>query len=207
MSDKKLPRVKLVLGSTKGKPVRFSYLNVFEPRLNDESGKMEYGVTALIPKENTEDIAAVKQAIKDLQKATWLDNKLAIPPKFWNPLRDGDVDTKNDGRAFGEECKGCYVLNCKSGEDKNGKLTAPQVVNTTKDDKGKFMRLSSSDIQSGDWGRISVNIGSYVKGTGGVGAYLSSVQLLTKGEPLSGQSSAEDDFGGFEDQEDDGLLD
>lgn len=202
MSDKKMPRIKLVLGATKGKPVRFSYLHVHEAKLNTESGNMEFSLAALIPKENVEDIAAVKGAIKSLQKQVWLDDKKPIPPKFWNPLRDGDADTKNDGSSYGAEAKGCYLLNCKTGED-----TAPNVVGTTRDGAGKFLPLGRKDIKSGDWGRVSVVMGAYLKGTTGVGAYLSSVQKTQQGENLGSQSSAEDDFKDFDQEDDDGLMD
>lgn len=201
MSEKKLPRIKVVLGAEKGKPVRFSHLHVHEARLNKESGVEEFSVMALIPKTNTQDVENVKKAIKDLQKAAWLDEKKPVPPKFWNPLRDADVDTKNDGTPFGPETKGCYILNCKTGAD-----NPPNVVGTTRGGDGKFIPLGKKDIKSGDWGRISTNLSVYLKGTTGVGAYLSSVQKTQAGDPLGSQSSAEDDFRDFDD-DDDSMLD
>lgn len=202
MSDKKLPKLKLTLGATKGKLVRFSYLNVHEARLNTESGNMEFSTAVLIPKENVEDVAAVRDFIEAACKATWLDEKKPIPPKFWNPLRDGDTDLKNDGSSYGPEAKGCFIINCKTGED-----SPPNVVGTTKSADGKFTPMGSREIKSGDWGRVSVRLGLYLKGTTGIGAYLSSVQLVKQGEPLGSQSSAEDDFGDFAEDDDDGLLD
>jgi hypothetical protein len=200
MSDKKLPKLKLVLGATKGKLIRFSYLNVHEARLNGESGNMEFSVAALIPKENVEDIAAIKGFIDGVKKSVWLDEKKAVPPKFWNPLRDGDNDLKNDGSSYGAEAKGCYVLNTKTGED-----SPPNVVGKIKGSDGKFLPLGPKEIKSGDWGRLSINLGAYIKGTSGVGAYLSSVQLVEQGDPLGSQTTAEDDFGDFDD--DDDMLD
>lgn len=201
MSDKSLPKVKLVLGSEKGKPVRLSHVHVHEARLNKESGVEEYSVMALIPKENTADVFAIKNAIKSMQKAVWLDEKKPIPPKFWNPLRDGDTDTKNDGTPFGAECKGNFLLNCKTDA-----AHAPNVVGTTRGPDDKFVALGKRDIKSGDWGRVSVNLAVYLKGTTGVGVYLSSVQKTRDGEALGSQSSAEDDFKDFDDA-DDGMLD
>lgn len=202
MSEKKLPRVKLVLGATKGKPVRFSYLSVHEARLNSESGNMEFSVAALIPKENVEDVKAIKDGIKALQKAAWLDEKKPVPPKFWNPLRDGDADTKNDGSSYGVEAKGCYLLNCKTGAD-----SKPNVVGTTKNADGKFLPLAKGDVKSGDWGRISINLGVYLKGTTGVGSYLSSLQKTVDGDSLGSQSTAEADFKDFDDEDHDPLMD
>lgn len=191
-------RIKLILGGVKGKLVRFSHLHVFETRLNKESGKLEFSTALLIPKTNVEDVKAIREAIDALKKETWTDNKKPIPPQFWNPLRDGDKDVKQNGEALPEECKGHYLLNVKTGED-----NPPDVVGTTRDEKGKFAPLTKADIKSGDWGRASINLGAYTKGSGGVGAYVSRIQLVKKGDPLSSRGSAEDDFGQFDDLDDD----
>lgn len=196
MAEKKVKGIKVILGATKGKPVRFSYLHVHEAQLNSESGNMEFSVAAMIPKENTEDVKAVQAAIESLKKQIWLDEKKKLPPQFWNPLKDGDNDSKQNGDPFPEEYKGHYILNCKSGED-----SPPNVVSTTRDDKGKFLPIAKNQIKSGDWGRIGINLAGYTKGTGGVGAYLTSVQLTRQGDPLSSQRSAEDDFGDFDDED------
>jgi hypothetical protein len=177
--------------------VRFSYLNVHEAKLNTESDKMEFSVAAMIPKGNVEDVKAVRDAIEAQKKAIWFDEKKKLPPQFWYPLKDGDEDTKQNGDPLPEEYKGHWILNCKTGED-----SQPNVVGTTRDEKGKFVPLAKNEIKSGDWGRIGINIKGYVKGTGGVGAYLTSVQLTAKGDPLSSHSSAEDDFGDFDDDGD-----
>ena len=203
--DKTTAREKLILGSTPRKPVRFSYLSVFDARLNTESGNNEFSVAVLIPKENTEDVAAVKAAVEKLKRLTWLDQKKKIPPGFWNPLRDGDTDTKQNGEEYGEETRGHYILNCKTGED-----DPPEVVGTTREKdpktgKLRFARLDRKDIKSGDWGRISINLSSYIKGSSGVGAYLNSVQKTQDGEALSSRSSADDDFSQFDDADDDLL--
>jgi len=200
MAEEKSKRIKLVLGSAKGKLVRFSYLNVHEPRLNRESNKTEYSVLALLSKENnTEDIAALKDAIDQLKKEEWTNKKKPIPPNFWNPLRDGDKDTKQDGSPLDASCKGHYVINCKTDEK-----YPPTVVGTTKGSDGKFLPVGKSGVKSGDWGRVSVNLGAYPKGTGGVSSYLVNLQFVQAGDPLGNHSSAEDDFADFDD---DGLDD
>ncbi len=198
MSDKKFKATKVIVGATPGKLVRVSHFNCLEARLNSESGNMEFSTQLLIPKENTEDVAAIKAAIENGKKQAWLDEKKKVPPQFWNPLRDGDVDTKQNGDPLGAECKGHYVINVKSGED-----SPPNVVGTTRGEDGKFKKLTKADIKSGDWCRVSINLTPYIKGMGGVGAYVSSVQLVKEGEALGNKSSAEDDFGDFEDDADD----
>jgi hypothetical protein len=193
--------VGLLLGGTKGKLVRFSYLNVFEPRLNRESGESNYSVALLIPKSNTEDIQALRETIKSLQAATWLSQGKKLPPKFWNPLRDGDTDTKQDGSDFSAEYQGHMVLNAKSSAD-----YPPNVVGTGKTADGKFIPLTKRDVKSGDWGRVKVRLYAFTKGTGGVGVGMSSLQLVEQGEPLAGGSSAENDFKDFEDEDGDSSM-
>lgn len=193
MTETKNDRTKVILGSEPGKLVRFSYLHAHEPRMNKQNGKMEYNCTVLIPKANTKDVEAMRKSIESLKKSTWLDHGKPIPPQFWNPLRDGDKDTKQDGTPMGAECKGHFVVNCKSDQ-------APSVVGTTKDANNKLAPIGKADIKSGDWGRVSVSLYAYTKGLGGVGAGLNNVQLVQKGDSLSGRAAAEDDFGAFEDQ-------
>ena len=208
MAEDKSLRIKLILGATKGKLVRFSHLHVFSPRLNKESGKLDYSLAVLIPKTNTEDIAAVKKAIAELTAAEWTSKKKKLPPNFWNPLRDGDTDTKQNGDPMAAECKGHMVLNVKtSATDADGNdMPAPNVVGIVKDAQGKLVKLGSREVKSGDWGRVGVHMGAYVKGNGGVGGYITNVQRVQEGEALSSHASAEDDFGDFTDDEEDALF-
>lgn len=179
----------LVLGGIKGKPVRFSYLNVAKPRTNVNNGKLEYSTTILIPKTNTEDIQKVRDAIEEGKEELWLSKGKKVPPKFWDPLKDGDEDTNNKGEPFGEECHGMMVLNCKRGADQ----TAPGIL----DSRGQKM-LDTAEFKSGDWGAVCVDIYTYVKGDTGAGAGLQHVMKLRDGEPLGNSISAERAFEGIE---------
>lgn len=201
MADQALslpPKVNLLLGGTKGKLVRFSYLHVFTPQLNTQSGEMKFSVLVMIPKTNTEDIAAVKKAVEDFKRQTWLSQGRKVPPNFWNPLRDGDVDTKQDGSDYPPECKGHYLLNCSADEDH-----PPDVAGIVKGPDGKLQRLGKRDIKSGDWGRIKLQLYVYVKGNTGVGAGVLSLQKVKDGEPLATSANADADFAGFDDEDDD----
>jgi hypothetical protein len=208
MANEKSLRVKLILGATKGRLVRFSHLHVFTPRLNTESGKEDYSTAVLIPKTNTEDIAAVRKAIEDLKKDEWLSKGKKLPPNFWNPLRDGDTDTKQNGDPLAAECRGHFVINAKTGaHDNDGNaLTPPDVMGIVRDANGKLLRITSRDVKSGDWGRVGIHLGAYTKGNGGVGVYLTNVQKVQEGEALSSHASGDDDFGQFDDDVEDELL-
>lgn len=179
----------LVLGGIKGKPIRFSYLNVAEPRLNTNNNKKEYSTTLLIPKGNTEDIKKVEEAIEAQKRATFTDKKKPIPPQFWYPLRDGDTGVDSKGEPLGDECKGNMVLNCKRGAEQS----APGMM----DARGQKM-LDKTEMKSGDWGAACIDIYGYDKGTGGVAAGLQHVMKIRDGEPLGNAISAERAFAGVE---------
>jgi hypothetical protein len=196
MATEKAPSAALVLGASD--LVRFSYLTVFQPKLNSFNGNEEYSVTILIPKTAVAEVKKVQDAIAALKKSTWTDNKKSLPPGMWVALRDGDKDVKQDGSSYGEECKGHYFIAAKTQEP-------PAVVGTTRDASNKLIPVGPKDFTSGDWGRVSVNLGSYTKGTGGIAAYLNSVQLVRKGEAFSGRKTADDAFGAFTDATDDML--
>ena len=209
MSEKqKRTRVSYIVGKTPDALVRFSYLNAHAPKRNRESGKDECSVTLLIP-ENSPEAKEIDAIIKDIiQKDFVSQNKPYNPAKFWNPLRDPRKDVKNNGQPYGPETKGFYVLSCKTGNDVNTKeVIIPEVVGTTKDVGGKFVRLSSKEIKSGDWGRASVTFVPFDKNGGGVSCYFSKLQLVKVGESLgAGQTTAENDFDQF-DNADDNFLD
>jgi hypothetical protein len=195
--------IKLVLGGTPGKLVRFSHLNAHTPRQDkfSKEPKLQYSCAFLIPKTNVEDVKAIRAAVADCLKAEFTDKKKPIPPGHWNPLRDGDKDTKEDGTAYGDEVKGHYLINSKTSED-----YPPVVVSTTKGADGKLLRIGKADIKSGDWGRAEITLYGYNFKAGGVGAGLNKVQLVQEGESLGGSGgSADDAFGQFED-EDGGVL-
>jgi hypothetical protein len=197
MAEEKNARRKYVLGGHAGHLVRFSYLHVFELKKNSQSGEMEYSTQIMIPK-GSPDVQAIKGLVEELKKETWLDKGKRLPPKFWNPLRDGDTDCKQNGDPFGPEAKGHYLLSAKSYEDKQ-----PTVVGTTRGNDGKLIGLRKGDIKSGDWGRISINLTAYTKGDSGVAAYINNVQLVQVGEALGNGSNADDDFGDFDDPQGD----
>lgn len=163
---------------------RGSYVSVFEPRLNELSGKEEFSMSFLIPKSDTKTISALNAAAKAAADARWPDPKKRPPLR--NPLRDGDTDpTKAGDPAYA----GHFWINVKT---KN----RPGVVNSDLQ-----AVIDPRDFVSGDYCRISVNAYAYdQKGNRGVSFGLNNVQVVRKGEPLSGSSSrAEDEFSVFKD--------
>jgi hypothetical protein len=60
--------------------------------------------------------------------------------------------------------------------------------------------LDSTEFYSGCYGRASINFFAYnTAGNRGIGCGLNNLQKLDDGEPLSGRSRPEDDFGDYDD--------
>jgi Protein of unknown function (DUF2815). len=169
--------------------VRLSFVNVFKPRAVVQGAEEKYSVTVLLPKSDTATKAKIDAAIQaavTIGKEKW--NGVA-PPNIPNPIWDGD-GVKQDGTAFGDECKGHWVFTAGAKVD-----YPPQVV-----DQHVQPILDHTEVYSGMYGRVSVNFFPYFyAGKKGIGCGLNNVQKLGDGTPLAGsRTSAADDFGAAE---------
>jgi hypothetical protein len=158
--------------------VRFSYVNVFEPRSIGENDPKFYDVCILIPKSDKKGIAKLEAAIEAAAEAgasKWGGK----PKKLKLPLRDGDEEKDLP------EFEGMLFLNAKSARK-------PQVV-----DEDLNPIMDKDDFYSGCWGRASIDFYPYdYNGSKGIACGLNNLQKLEDGERLGGDfSSAEDDFG------------
>lgn len=163
--------------------VRGSYVNVFQARMNDMSGKDEFGMAILIPKSDEKTVGKINKAIEQARKDKF-GNK--TPANFRSPLRDGDAERPED-----EAYRGHYFMNIKS-------QNRPGIV-----DKDRQEVLDANEFISGDYCRVSMNAYAYdVSGNRGVSFGLGNIQVLEKGEPLTTKARAEDDFDDWDDEED-----
>lgn len=165
--------------------VRISYEHLLKPYAHQPGQEEKYSCTILIPKSDVTTKQridmAINAAIQDGVSAKWNGARPAQPPI---PLYDGD-GLRPNGEAFGEECKGHWVMTASS------KLQ-PEVVDTN----GNPI-FSPSEIYSGMYARVFINFFAYnAAGKKGIGAGLGPVQKLRDGEPLGGRVSASDVFGG-----------
>lgn len=164
---------------------RASYAYVFEPQASQNGGEPKYQITMLIPKTDTATVwaiqAGINQALQDgLQRV--FGGQMPARPE--NPLYDGDGVRKN-GEPFGEECRGCWVVRASS-------KTRPSVV-----DLNVQPIIDPNAFYSGCYARATINFFAYNKnGNRGVACGLNNVQKIADGEPLSGRTTAEEDFGG-----------
>lgn len=162
--------------------VRFSYTAVFQPKKNDDGTPSKYGVCIIIPKEDTETVNLVKEAI-DAAKQRGKMEKWGgkIPANVKSCLRDGDIDREDD-----EAFAGCYFLNASSRNKPGVKVLEDGVVSDALDDE---------DFYSGCYGAVTLDFFPYESsGNKGVGAGLNNVIKTRDGDRLSGGRSADEDF-------------
>lgn len=171
--------------------VRLSYANLSVPRANQAQngqpqGDPKYSVTLLIPKTDTATYNDLCEAFNAAAQAGLNTKFGGYMPVLKPVIHDGD-GVRNDGRPYGEECKGCWVLTATS-------KTKPQVV----DISNINVELAPQDIYSGMYARVTVNFFAFNSGSNkGVGCGLGNVLKIRDGEPLGGGASASSDFAGL----------
>ncbi len=171
--------------------VRFCYASVFEPQTMNDGDTPKYSVCVLIPKSDTKTLDKVKKAIEAAKiagKAKIADKNGKIPSTLKMPLRDGDEE-RSDDPAY----EGMMFINASS-------VRKPTIV-----DKELNPIMSQDEFYSGCYGRASINFYAFNVNSKGIAAGLNNLQKLDDGEPLSGGSTADEDFGG-ENAWDDELM-
>lgn len=169
--------------------VRFSYLFIFSPHSIADGQAEKYSASIIIKKSDTKTIEDCKKAIEEAYKEgqAKLSNGKTCPPlsSIKTPLRDGDVDRPDDP-AY----KDAYFINANA-------VKKPHVV-----DKDLNPIIDAEDAYSGCYGRASITFYAYnVNGNRGIACGLQNIQITEKGEALGTQSSAEDDFLPFADDD------
>jgi len=170
--------------------VRFSYVNVFEPRAVEEGQEPKYSVSILIPKTDKATLAKIEQAIEAAKQQGLSMWGGKVPTNLKLPLRDGDTDRPDDP-AY----RGHYFINATS-------KIKPGVV-----DAQLNPIIDPTEFYSGCYGRASINFFPFNKaGNRGVAAGLNNLQKLADGDFLGGRSRPEDDFEPVLDDADDLLA-
>ena len=181
--------------------VRFSFVQVWEPKAVDEGGPLKYSVQVVIPKSSSDIINAVKAAIEQAKQSgikRGLFNKAVTEnPAFRTPLRDGDqeADEKDDGSR--DYLRGNFFFNASANADRQ-----PAVV-----DRYGAPIMRRDDFYSGCFGVADINFYPFKYGKGGVAAGLNSIMKREDGDRLDGRLSIDQAFGKFMDEEgeDDGT--
>lgn len=179
-----MEQTKIVTGK-----VRFCYANVFEPTAMNDGDTPKYNICILIPKSDEKTVNAIKKAIeaaKQAGKAKIADKSGKIPSTLKTPLRDGDEE-RGDDPTF----ENMFFINANT-------TRKPAIV-----DKDLNPIMSKDEFYSGCYGRASINFYAYNVSSKGIAAGLNNLQKLEDGEMLAGGSSAEEDFGGENNWDDD----
>ena len=182
--NRTIPATKVITGPK----CRFSYCHIWEPQsVNGEDPR--YSVCVLIPKTDTETAGKIRAAIKAAYREgeAKLKGKESLPPlkTLKTPLRDGDVERPDDPAYAG-----CWFLNANSDR-------APGVV----DAHARPIR-DRGEVYSGCYGRVSVTFFAFnTNGNRGIACGLNNLQKVRDGEPLDGRMSAEEEFAGLEEDE------
>lgn len=164
--------------------VRFCYANVFEPTAMNEGDAPKYNICVLISKDDKTTLDKINKAIaaaKEAGKAKLANKNGQLPADatLKLPLRDGDVERADDP-AF----TNCYFINANSNRK-------PSIV-----DRDLNPIMEKEEFYSGCYGRASINFYAFNVSSKGIAAGLNNLQKLEDGEMLAGGSSADEDFSG-----------
>lgn len=175
--------------------VRFSFVQVWEPKAMEENGTPKFSVQVVIPKANTQLIEACKKAIENARvdgvKRSIFSDAATKNPAFRLPLRDGDQEAAEKEDGSRDYLKGCMFFNASAAADRQ-----PKVVD------GKLQPIMRrDDFYSGCYGLADINFYPFKYGKGGVAVGLNSIMKTNDGERLDGRLSAEQAFGEFADTE------
>ena len=177
-----------------GKDTRLSYEHVWEP-VSINGGNPKYSVCAMIPKTDAATVEKLRKAIDAAYREG--EGKLkgsgkSVPPMsaIKNPLRDGDLDRPDDP-AFA----GMWFVNANTDR-------APGVV-----DLNCNPVLDRSEVYSGCYCRVSLTFYAFnSNGNRGIACGLNNLQKVKDGEHLGGRMSAEAEFAGLDDEDDEDFL-
>ena len=163
--------------------VRLSYEHLTKPQSNN-GGEPKYSATLLIPKSDTATYNDLQSALQEAYRQGVEEKWNGLNPQLRYPvIYDGD-GVRPSGQAYGDECKGHWVLTASSKQ-------MPQTVHQS----NVLVQLAETDIYSGMYARVTLNFYPFdSNGNKGVGCGLGNVMKTRDGEPLSGKSTAESDF-------------
>lgn len=204
--------VSIVVG-TQSQLVRFSYLQVFDPKpdpFNPESGELFYSLVAMVDKGSSEImdqlknglVKAIDEGIEKRRLSAKIVGKYITKLKAnktfpvtlrgsepYVPIQDGDYFVKMEKKT--SEFSNHWFFNLRTSSPVTCFNSAKEQI--MDDQKGKYF--------SGWYGRLVINLSAYGRPNQGIGFYLSKVQFVKPGERLDGGLSADEAFGSFEDDE------
>jgi hypothetical protein len=183
----------MVIGDTQHL-IRFSFVNVFEPKPGLDNGEPKFSVMALIKKTDVDVVKKVKDHIEraaqqGIQKGLY-NKAAALAPTFRKCLRDGDEYAALVDDGSRDSFKGYMFFNASCAVNR-----PPAVV-----DRYAKPIMRADDFYSGCYGLVDVNFFPFKHGQGGVAAGLNSCMKWEDGERLDGRVAPEQAFAEFIDK-------
>ena len=165
-------------------PVRGSYVNVVTPK-EDNSGVLKYGGSWMIPKTDKAllklfDELVQAAIVKGINDGKFGKNKV---PSLQLPLHDGSVDAKSGKRPPEYDGYMYFSATCKADGGQPG-LLGPD----------RQPIVDTSEIYSGAWYYIHVNVYAYNNVNLGVAVWLNHVMKYKDDERLDGKIAADQAF-------------
>jgi hypothetical protein len=157
---------------------RLSYEHLLKSSVGNFGGDPKFSGVFLIPKSDTQTVAqvnaAIQEAIRKGREKLWGGN---VPDNLHMPLKDGD-GVKQNGKPYGPEAKGHWVLSATTGTDRK-----PKIIDLQQNEI-----IDPTQVYSGMYVRVMLNFAPYKQG--GVSAYINTWVLKTRdGEPLAGAAA------------------
>ncbi len=165
--------------------VRLAFARLFEPKLNQSKTAEEYGACLILNPEEPS-TQALLDAIEQVATDKWGTKAPTMLErgKLRHPIHEGDTDMEDDPAFAGK-----LYCNAKSRRQ-------PQIV-----DRKVQPIIDQDEIFSGCYCNVSISIYAYdVPENKGVGIGLNNIQLVRKGERLSGAPDAEEEFEVLDDE-------
>lgn len=170
--------------------VRLAFPNLFEPRVDADTGRKSYGATLILPADHPQ-IAEIEAAMDAAGKGKWADKwavtKKGLEKQDRMALHDGDTKAKYDG------FEGNLFVNANCNEN-----TPPTVVDQSRAPLNK----SSGKPYAGCYVNASVEFWAqkdHPKGGSRINAQLRGVQFFKDGDSFSaGRPADADEFDAVE---------
>lgn len=160
--------------------VRFNYVSLLSPRSVADDQDPTYSAVILIPKDDTETVSLIKEAIEEAKskgKEKMWGGK--VPPNIRTPLRDGDDERPEDPNYMG-----CYFINVKAKEK-------PPIRGRD----GKTEIDDPAEFYSGVFGRAIIRFYPYAAaGNKGVGVAIQAAQKVADGPSIGPAIRVEEAF-------------
>ena len=157
---------------------RFSYAHVFQPRKNEQSGKMKYDCCLIVSKDDTQAVQLINEAIEGA-KALYKEKFGAPKGRLKTVVHDGDEDRPDD-----DTFAGTLYINASSNRKPGVKMIeAGMLVDC----------LDEEEFYSGVKGAAGLRFYPYNNaGNTGISCNLDNLLKLEDGDRIGGGSMSAD---------------